>query len=340
MALVNFKTLYSELHGLLKPLPPSLCKILINQALKSIYDESDWSFLLKNGYLVIPGLITTGTISVTNGSNQVIISASLKTILDSIESDLTKPRVEGRQLRITSPDTIGARVIYTITDYDSANSILTLSEPYFGQINANASFKIFKSIIKSYDILLNGEPVTDFKNIDYIADIKEQRKLHLDYLIDSVDHDRRNSGTPFAFSSYNIDSSGNPQFELYPHYTTTVDRVYRVKYYAEGIELVNDTDTVPRPLNKALILTRAKLGAYEYADANKGIKPEFSKTNWSNLRAMALSDRSPDGYEFLLQQALRQDEELTPRAYIGDIYSDLPYFRLPKDMRDTLVINF
>jgi hypothetical protein len=340
MALVNFKTLYSELNGLLKPLPISLCKILINEALTNIYNESDWSFLLKNGYLTIPGLITTGTISVTNGSNQVTISSGLKTVLDAIEIDITKPRVVGRQIRITSPDVIGSRVIYTIDDYRSDTSTITLSEPYFGTTNTTTNFKIFKTLITPYDILLNGNPVTDFKSFEYVADIKEQRKLNLDYLVDQHDHDRRNTGTPFALVPYPPDSSNNPQFELYPQYTSTTDRVYRVKYYAEGIELVNDLDTIPRPLNRSLVMAAAKLQAFEYADANRGIKPEFSKTNWSNLRAMGLSDRSPNGYEYLLQQALRQDEELIPRSFIGDIYSDLPYFRLPSDLRDTLVINF
>jgi hypothetical protein len=339
----TFQQLTNELNGWIKALPPSLCEININRAIKSILDSSDWSYLLTDGYITIPAKINTGTLDLTFGSAIVNISSDLKTILDNIESNIANVRIKGRQLRITSPDIKQARVIYTIFNYDSANSKLTLDQPYLGTTNTTASFEIFKSIINPFDdIISDGAYQLSIRSIDYVADIIDTRRLYLDYLVDEKDPDRRIQGNSWALSPFKYNSSGVQLYEFYPANTVNRDRVYRIKFYREAKEneLVNDTDTLPKPLDSELVLLKARLISYEWCEANKGTKSELQKTNWINLIAMLSNVNNPNGYIELLDKAKLKDEELMPKAFIGDMYSNLPYYSLPHDMRDTLVFSF
>jgi hypothetical protein len=335
----TFKHLVRELNGWVKPLPPSLCPKLINKALQAIYDEYDWACLIvRDGYLIIPKAITTGLVSVNFGSNIVTPDDNLQAILDSIEDNLANPRITGRQLRIRG--TTSNTVVYNIVDYSSSLAQITIDPPFLGESILNyPSFEIVKSIISPYDIQVNGIPVTDFKSFEVVADLRNQRNLHLDYLIDQYDPDRRNIGTPFALSPYTSDSNGNLRFEFYPYDKTSVDKIYRIKFYRSGITLINDNDTLSQPINEDLVLAKARIKAYEWCDANKSTKPELQKTNWQNLIAILSSESNTEGYKYLLQQAIRKDEELFPRALIDD-GSSYNYFRLPHDMRDTLIISF
>jgi hypothetical protein len=337
----NFKHLVRELNGWVKPLPSSLCPSLINKALESIYDEHDWACLLiKNGYIIIPKAITTGLISVSKFSNIITINAALKTLLDIIEADINQPRVVGRQIRIKAPDSVQARILYNITNYDSINSQLTIDPIYMGDDVVNGSFEIVKALIKPVnDILYNGAPITDFKSFDYIGDLRNRRRLYLDYNIDEHDPDRNNTGTPFALSPYGNDSSGNLIFELYPYDKYGSDKIYKVRLYRKGSLLVNDTDIPPQPFTDDLILVKARIKAYEWCEVNKSTKEELQKTNWNNLVAGLNSPANTEGYPELLEKAKRRDEEMFPRAYIGNM-DDYNYFGLPHDMRDTLVLNF
>lgn len=337
----TFKHLVRELNGWVKPLPPSFCKILINKALESIYDEHDWSSLIvKDAYIIIPKAITTGLVSVNKFSNIITINTDLKTILDDIENDINQPRVVGRQIRVKGPDSVQARLLYNIINYDSINSQLTIDPIYLGDDVVSTQFEIVKSRIKpANDVIYNGLPLLDFKSFDYVGDLRNRRKLHLDYNIDEKDPDRNNTGTPFAISPYGVDSSGNLIFEFYPYDKYGSDKIYKVRAYRKGVLLVNDSDTIPQPFPDELILVKARIKAYEWCDANKSTKEELQKTNWQNLIAVLNSPNNTEGYPTLLEKAKLRDEEMFPRAYIGNMDDD-DCFILPHDKRDTLVLNF
>jgi len=338
----TFKHLVRELNGWVKPLPPSLCETLINDALQEIYDEHDWACLLiKNAYIIIPKAITTGLVSVNKFSNIITINSDLKTILDTIEADINQPRVKDRQIRIKGPDSVQARILYNITDYDSANSQLTIDPIYLGDSVVNGQFEIVKALIKpTNDVIYNGAPLIDFKSFDYIGDLRNRRRLYLDYNIDEHDPDRNSTGTPFALSPYGSDSSGNLIFEFYPYDKYGSDKVYKARVYRKGQLLTNDDDTLSEPFNKSLVLVKARIKAYEWCEVNKSTKEELQKTNWNNLVAGLNSPVNTEGYPMLLDKAKLRDEEMFPRAYIGNMDDNWDYFRLPHDKIDTLVLNF
>jgi hypothetical protein len=342
--LTTFKDLYSELNGLLKSLSISFCKKIVNNALQSIYDESDWSFLLKHGYIIIPSSIKSYNVGVVKYSNEITVHPDLKVILDDIEADINQPRIVNRQIRITSRDNINARIIYNINEYDSANSKLIIDNPYLGETNPNAQYVIFKSLIRPNDIVSGSLEVTsdNFKSFLYIADLKNQRKLHLDYDIDEHNIDRFPSGNSFALSSYRLNDLDEELYELYPHQNLNTDLVYRVKFYINESELINDSDKLPKVLSKNLVLTKAKILLYEYADSNKNNEAltELKGINFQNLIALQVTPANPFNYERLLVDALLKDEELLPKALIDDIYYKWPFYSLPHDRRDTLLINF
>lgn len=344
----TFKHLVRELNGWVKALPPSLCKKLVNDALESIYDEHDWACLIgKNGYIIIPKTITNsnsdgGLVSVNKFSNIITINTELKTILDAIESDINQPRVVNRQIRIKAPDSVQARILYNITNYDSINSQLTIDPIFLGDDVVNGQFEIVKALIKpADDLIYNGTPIgTDFKSFDWVSDLRNRRTLHLDYRIDEHDPDRNSTGTPFALSIYGTDSSGNLIFEFYPYDKFGADTIYKVRFYRKGVLLINDNDKLPEPFTDSLVLVKARIKAYEYCDVNKSTKDELKGINWSNKIAELNSPANTEGYPELLAKAIKRDEEMFPRAYIGNMDDRFDYFRLPHDRRDTLVLNF
>ena len=55
--------LTSELTGTLPGLSSILAETYVNRALREIYNERSWSFLVTDGVLVLPGQITAGLAS-------------------------------------------------------------------------------------------------------------------------------------------------------------------------------------------------------------------------------------------------------------------------------------
>src|SRR5262245_21067513 len=80
-------------------LPVGAAKQYVQAAWESLRNERPWSFLLTEGIMVAPALIT-GDVTFTQYSSTATPSASLKTILDSLSS---QPLITRRSIRVPSP---------------------------------------------------------------------------------------------------------------------------------------------------------------------------------------------------------------------------------------------
>jgi hypothetical protein len=57
----------NRLMGYVPKLSFPLAQQLINQAWRSVRERRAWTFLLKEGSIVLPSLLTTGSMSITEG---------------------------------------------------------------------------------------------------------------------------------------------------------------------------------------------------------------------------------------------------------------------------------
>lgn len=350
---MDFQDLYSFLTGWIKVLPSSVAQRIINQARESVYDDYDWSFLSgQEGYIRIPKRISNlGTISVTKYSKEILINPTLKAELDLlVDEDV---QVENRQFRTISNDSKFDSIIYNIESYDSANSKIILSEPYFGKTNPISDYEIFKSYYYPPSITLsNGDEIFDIRNFQYVIDIFSNRRLYTDRTLDYIterDYSRKSRGNPLYIIPYKNDSLGNPLYELFPIPDFKEDRILKIIYRKNGQDFIEDSEILPKNIPTELILTKAKIKVYEWVEANKGIFPqELSKIGALSLINILSHPNNPEGYSAQLERAIKRDEELYPQALLRE-YEEIPfyddYFRTGNSMwqkppNETLIISF
>jgi hypothetical protein len=337
-----FAELVSKVTGWVSGIPPTLCKDLIKEVKKNIYNERDWSFLFEESYLTIPKLINTGTISINRGSLVGTISNDLKALLDSIDITIGQVDMIGRQIRIrNSASKIGLNRVYTIVGYNSGLSQITLNVPYLDESAINSPIEIFKAY---YTAPFYKNNQIDFRSFYAIADLRQNQKINLigSYAdLNKTDPNRTNSGNPYSIYQAGLDSSGNQLFELYPNPKPASDLIYKVAYFRNG-ESFDEEENIPKPLTSKLFLSAAKVQAYEWAETHKGEFANLMKTSWQNM--IVLNSKV---YEAELIQCINSDEDSFSQSLI--YYDDMDYFGIPDYLmsseswmpgRDTVVINF
>jgi hypothetical protein len=67
----------------------------------------------------------------------------------------------------------------------------------------------------------------------------------------------------------NTATPGYQMFEMWPTPTSVVS--YMTYYVDRGDELINNSDTLPSPITQDVVLTKARVYAYEWAEARKDV---------------------------------------------------------------------
>lgn len=323
---VQFKLL-AEIQSL----PPELALEFINQSLKDIYKEHNWSFLYKRDLLRVPAMINTGTVAVEEFSTTVVPSSDLKAILDAITVNDVK--LEGRQFRTFGGQFAGSNFIYTITSYDSTGAGLLTIDPYYQDgDDAAAQFQIFKNLYTASELDI------DFAYFDTIVAPFAQRRLGLELTreeLDKRDAFRISMGDPYYAVSYGIDSNNNQLVELYP--IPVNKRTYKTKYRRKGIPLEPD-DEIPSTLSYELILAKAKVKAYEWLIINsEKVGDKRSPSVFMNLIAMISNPNMENSYAKKLQEAKLEDENLYPQALIA-MGNEFPFYE--NVVVETVLLDF
>jgi hypothetical protein len=328
-------------------MPISLAEQLVNQALQKIYDAYNWSFLFAEDYIVTPNLIN-GTAQFTEFGTTIIVNADLKVILDLIDSVNDVP-LENRQIRSIGNDSSVGSVIYTITNYDSLTSTLTINRPYLGPTNSATQVEIFKSFYnppESAKYEKDGKFYYDFSTINYLIDLTQNRKIRTEItqdLLNKYDLNRTYRGNPASIVPNQVDANGFPVFELYP--IPTAKRIYKFIYKKKGRPLINDDDLLPNGISDELIIAKIKDLAYEWIEVNKSIYPELKVINAISLKALLMNINNPSGFPMLLQEAKNKDNDLFPQSF--STYDNMYYLDLNGWMvsefqppRETLILNY
>lgn len=315
---ITFKQLYNRLIGAVDVIPNSFAKAAVNDALRQIYDERDWGFLWKTGYIKTPAVIN-GTASVEKFSSTITLDVNTANIINSfVVGDVP---LEERQVKFYGTTKTSRNSFYNIVDYDSVGGIATLDRDYVDDTNAAIKIQILKAYYTAPYLIIDGQPEIDFRRFGYVYSHLLNKRINIDTSLEELNQfdptrSRLSSvAYPAHFVPRGLDSADNMLYEFYPH--PTQEAVYETRFLSNGRELKRDSDSVPTNiLSVDFILSAAKQKAYEWVITNSPAKNIKVNAGYGNLIALAKND-----YSRLLQQAVKKDEELFPQAYLGN-YSD------------------
>lgn len=342
---ITFDTLKKRLQGELDVIPASSLGDRINDALRDLYDSYEWGFLFAEGYIRTPALIS-GFAKVDEFEKVVIISGATKTLVDAI--DLNHVPIEDRQFRITSPLQSDRGTVYNITAYDNSTGELTIDPPFMDVYKASAKIEIFKSLYTGPEIDIGTESspnfVIDFKRFEWIISPQFNRRLNLDVtqeVINRYDPWRTTLSNPQCLIPKGINLAGEQLYEMYP--APRFEKIFRVKYLRNGLPLVRNSDQAPNLFSQELIIEKAKERCYKYIIANSDKLGVKNIGKFQTLITLLNSPNDMGSIPNLLLRAQKRDEELYPRAYIGD-FSETPYYNFDYDrglpIGETLVLDF
>lgn len=318
----TYEYLWSALLSEVPQLPTPLAKRYINDAWLDIQGMREWSFRHKDGILIFPSIVTTGTISLT----QYLTTATLDS--DALAAWLALggniPSVVYRQLRFPSrPDRI-----YNITEYNPATGAITLDKVYTGTTDADSTYQLYSA----YALPYTKEGIADstflrfksLRSIDYGFTMVDSRNLTTREYIDSIDPGRVHYGLPMNYY-YSHDKSvtvGDNRvqyrfYEFWPHCTNGLS--YETRYISRPISFEEDPDQyLPDIIPARLVINSALLLAYRWAESHSNTHPELSRKNWQYLRAQ-LASKYPtdqDTVPEMLRRAIKLDNDILNQELI------------------------
>lgn len=306
--------LSANLVGEIPSLPRLFAQKYINKAILEIRREYLWSWNIGEGILITPDLVSGGTVSVVQFSNQITFDATAQTILLPLMT--ANPQLIDRQFRLPGGP------VYNILGYDSVTGIMILDRIYMEAANATAVYNIYRCY---YD-----PPSTDgtTPNNDFLRyltilnntqgySIAGRRLNYPREILNRRDPLRGALGSPYYAFSYKpkpniVQSSlglttGGPnnglmQYELWPH--PTYQNALLAQYVRAHVDLVPN-DYIPVSLPETLVMYRALELAYRWALQNVGRYPELKGTDWRFLLSEVQAK-----YKNELVGAKREDKEI------------------------------
>lgn len=262
----------SELTQLVPGMSRVRAKKLINRAFKIVQDSCLWSFQLGQGGFSTPELTYEGSISVPFlGSNQMIGDAAATAAWQALPF-YWAPTVQ--QIRAKGYS------IYSILAMDLTinppYATLILDRPFVDPLPywTGVGYQMFQAYIPAPKGFKRWLSFTDMFNqwaIDYWTSRRTDDQLDPTRQYTSnptqalaLGQDRRGAGTDYQSATF-----GQILYEMYPNPQTEI--AYQTYYVAEFPYLVNNSDTLPPPLDESLIISKALSWAYRDAEARRDI---------------------------------------------------------------------
>ncbi len=278
-----FADLSAEVRGWIPKAALPLSETLVNRALNKIYDSSLWSFQLCTGGFQTVQLVTAGTITTTLGGTTIVGDLIASAAWAAIPAYFAIT-----QLQIRLPDFNLYSVVGQQLNTPSAGlTTLTIDRPWVEPAGIGQTYQLYQAYYPA--------PVADFRQWLTVRDFTNA--IYLDYWswkqddLAALDPQRTVFQNPDHIVPYQVDNRpgsatlGFMLYELYPQ--PLIALPYATYYLRRGPLLVQPSDTVPWPLNEELVLHRAKMLMYEWAEANQGRYPELQKSDWRFLMEAA-----------------------------------------------------
>jgi hypothetical protein len=304
---MSWKTMSLELASS-TPVPYPFCETLVNRAWLDIQRSFMWSFLWGDAAIPTIVPISTGTVTLVRGWNQVVgdANAAAAWLATGLVTPLTT-----QQFRI------GQGTIYSITAFDGVNT-LTLNQAYVDPTQGSGQGYQIQTVY------LNA-PTSDFLWWETIKDPISGYTISTTMTreeVDVWDPQRFQSGWPKGVIPYKMNPiPGNfyqyPMYEIWP--APLNGYTYVGTYMRRGLPFTLPTDEVLAPIGEDVVLAQAKYRTYEWCAANPDKCP---KVDYRFLMGATTKEKKD-----LLNGYILMDEEFSHRHIIAS---------LPKDMFDAL----
>lgn len=284
---------------------PFLAQDWVNFAFRELVERRKWSWLIKRGQFTFPDKYTTGTATVTNGSNAVV----------GIGTTWTSAMI-GRQFRIglLTP-------IYDIIAVPSATS-LTLSDVWGSTSQTSVGYQIYLA----YQI-----PPTDFHSFTSVYDPNFNWQLWTTVKqseLNSYDAQRASQGTPYVVTDYDYTSlalgGGSlspqvPRFEIWPHQVASY--VIPFLYESRPPDLNDSTGQLPRFIPGDALLEGALAQCARWPGPDRDhVNPYFN---------LNLASQHEERWRRKLVELDRQDDEVYERDVSYGAVFQMPMAPLP-----------
>lgn len=324
MAQRSLDYLVGKLLSEVPQLPPPLAQHYLSNAWTAIQEEREWSFRHKDGIIFFPSLLTTGTISLTQYSTTCILDATALAAWVALGAQPPLPTL--RQLRFPSK----SERIYNIVSFDSGAGEIVLDKMYTGTTNASSTYKLYSAYITPYRMTGSPDPYfsrfRSMRSLDYGWTMLDSRNTVRRERLDLHDPGRIQVGQPLCYT-YSHDRSttiGDDTtvyrfYEFWPHVQSAVQ--FETRYIQRAISFEEDPDQLlPEIISPRLVILRALVDAYRWAESHANTHPELQRKNWQYLRAQ-LASKYPtdmDTYTELLRKAIQQDNNLHNQELLHD----------------------
>lgn len=320
----TFEYLWSALLSEVPQLPVPLAKRYISDAWLEIQNMREWSFRHQDGLLVLPAEITTGTISLTQYSNSGTLDATALAAWNALGSAI--PNLAYRQLRFPSQ----SDEIFNIDSVDLGTGVITFDKMYLGSTDVDSTYRLYSVYGLPHNKLGVPDPYfTRFKSlrsIDYGYTMLDTKNRIERRILDANDPGRVHCGLPFAYC-YSHDKSYTSEdntlqyrlYEFWPH--TTAQISFQTRYIRRAISFEESPDqTLPEIIPPRMVISRALLDSYRWAEAHSNTHPELARKNWQYLRAQ-LASKYPtdhDTYPELLRRATIDDNNILNQELLAN----------------------
>lgn len=268
---MSYLSMTTALQGDIPGVARKQAQSALRRALTKIYQDRSWSFQTAYaGWLAGKVLLTNGTFTVTQYTDQVIADATATALIAGL---VGRPFITELQYR--DPQRSPYNIVGIDNDVNAPFTTLTLDrlwmEPTSGPGQPYMIYQCyFPAPVENFRGFQEIRDTTDASRIDYWS--KSQASLALD------DPQRLVFGTPGYCVEWGPDlrpgssTYGFRLYELWPQQLSLVP--YSFGYEYDGPMLTLPTDRVPYPLTEELLMWRAKEELYDYAEANKDPKQE------------------------------------------------------------------
>lgn len=260
----------------------TLIKRWINTAQQQIFSYFNWPFLRATTPLIIQTVpdYTTGTVSVAAGGTTATFSGA---IADSKTNQF---------IQFAS-----SKDWYQITSHTAGASTATIS-PAAISANTSATYTIRKFY---YSTSTNVDRILQVKQTVTPYQLREVGKEYFEEL----EPDQQSSGTPYVFRMAGYDSSGAPQFQLWPTPDSVINLYIDYLRVASDLSADSDVSIIPTKWHTSVLVQGALVQGYmwdsdsRYKDAKaiydqsiENMKKEFSPSTVRH-RIMRAIDNQP-----------------------------------------------
>lgn len=302
----------SEISELVPGMSRIRARTLINRAFKYVQDSALWSFQLQQGGFSTPAVTTAGTFSATLGQSTITGDAAASAAWIALpfywQTTFQQIRAQGFS-------------IYSVIAMDTTNPtavVLTLDRPFIDPLPffTGVGYQMFQAYIAAPVGFKRWLTIADMFNawsLDlwtprHTIDLTDPARLYTSNpsMALALGRDQRGAGTPNASATV-----GQQIYELYPNPQTEIS--YQTYYVAEAPYLVNNTDTLPAPLDEELITQKALTWAYRDAEARRDIMA--AKGTVGNY--MALKKQAEEDFLARLKTLRLLDRDAVDAYYVN-----------------------